>query len=647
MITLTEADYRNKVHGAWLGKLIGAAVGVPSDGKRQTQETTGFPEALSRTRAPVSEGTDLQVVWLRALQSSGPKISTEDLTGAWLRHIAHAHGEYPYARANFRRDTPPPVSGVFDNPFREALGALARADLWGMLAPGDPEQAAWFARRDAMLDHAAAGLEAAIWMAGMTSAAFVERDPARLVEVGLRLVSEEGRIARAVRDVARWHGEHANWERTREMLLRSYSSEDVRDSVVAAGFIALALLHGRGDFARSVLTAANCGWSSACTCAAAGAVLGLLLAADGIPEDWRNGAQGELVAGWGIVGLPRTWPCALLADQTCEIGRLVVRSECSGRVQLTEEPPEEVSQLVAPEASAVRRQLAIGSYVTSYRRGPLRIQIDYDGRPTIGYDAPRRLAIALANTVNRSLEVRARLSAPAGFVVTTTSDSIPLSEGETVSFMLTCSAPREHARIAAANPCTLFLSVDDGSDVTIPITLVGEALWYAAGPYGSFDEAHAPEQPGILSGDMPLEAEGWQRLSVPEPMTNTVAELEGEQGTHYLATDIIAPRSQRARLRVGCNDGTRVWLNGQEVFRQHEHRPVSPLSADEFEVDLREGWNRLVIKMAQCSPRRFLSLAMKDLQGQMLMEAVNTMPRTAFRATESSNIETQSGHSGA
>jgi ADP-ribosylglycohydrolase len=643
MITLTQADYRDRVLGGWMGKLIGAAVGASSNGQKQPPAATDLSQALSQRRSPANEGTDLQVVWLRALQSAGPDVTTEDLAGGWLRHVAHTHGEYPYARANLRRDIPPPMSGAFDNPFREALGGLARAEIWGMLTPGDPEQAAWFARRDAMLDHAAAGVEAAIWLAGMASAAFVEGEIGRVVEVALGLVPEEGRIARAVRDVIRWHGEYADWERTREMLLRSYSSDDLRDSVVAAGFIALALLHGRGDFNRSVLTAANCGWSATCTCAAVAALLGLAAGARGLPDEWKHAGRDDLVAGWGVVGLPRTWPAALLADQTCEVGRLVIRSECSGRVQLVEEPAEEGSQLPTLESSALRRQLAIGSYVISYRRGPLRIQVDYDGRPTIGYDAPRRLAVALSNTVGRSLEVRVRLSAPAGFVVTTTSDSILLSEGETVSFMLTCSAPKEHARIAIANPCTLFLSVDDGSEVTIPITLLGEALWYAAGPYGSFDEAHAPEQPGILAGSMPLGAEGWQLLSVPEPMTSILAALEGEQGTYYLGTDISAPRTRRARLRVGCNDGTKLWLNGQEVFSQHEHRPVSPLSADEFEAELREGWNRLVIKMAQCSPRRFLSLAIKDGQGQMLIEAVNTTPRVPWTPAEAGDTALEEG----
>jgi hypothetical protein len=515
------------------------------------------------------------------------------------------------------------VSGVLDNPYRESLAAMARGDLWGMLAPGDPEQAAWFARRDAMLDHAAAGMEAAIWLASVVSASFVEHDVARLVQVGLALIPEDGKAARALRDVARWHGEHASWERTREMVLRSYSSDDVRDCTVALGFAALALLHGRGDFARSVLTAASCGWSTACSCSAVGAVLGVLRGAEELPSHWRELTPKQVVAGWGVVGLPRAIPCATLAEQTRELGRLVVRAECSGRVQLQDESPEEPPKLASPETAELLRQLAMGPYVVSYRRGPLRVQIDYDMQATIGYDAPRRLTVALTNTTNRSLEVQTRLSAPAGFVITTTSQSLSLPEGASVSFMVTCNAPREHARIAVVNPCTLFLAVEDGAEVTVPITFVGEAVWYLSGPYEDFEEPHPPEQPGVLSGETALGGEGWSELSVAEPMTNILAGVESTQGTYYVATDVFSPRAMRTRLRIGCNDATRAWLNGTQILLQHEHRPVSPLSADEVEADIREGWNRIVIKMGQCSPRRFLSFALKDEQGQMLIEGVS------------------------
>jgi len=636
MVRLTRAEYRQRVYGGWLGKLIGAAVGAPGDGRRSAAGGQGarqYLEALSRAPMPAQEGSDFQLVWLRALERAGPKISLEELISAWLRHLAHGRGEYPYALANFRRELAPPASGAFENPFREGLGALARAELWGMVAPGDPERAAYYAYQDAMLDHAGAGVEAAIWLAGMASGAFAESQIPRLIEIGLGLVPEEGRVARAVRDVLRWHGDLAHWARTREMLLRAYSSEEVRDSAICAGLIALSLLDGRGDFERTLATAANCGGSTICTCGASGAVLGLALGADAIPAAWREAIPGEVVAGREVRGLPRREGAAMAAERTCEMGRLVIRSECAGRVQLVEAPPEEPNTLAAPEVSALLRQLAMGPYVTCYQRGPVEIRIDYDGPPTIGYDRPRRLPIGLTNVAARSLDLQARVSGPAGFVVTTSADGITLPKGGAVTFVVTISAPREQARIWAVNPCTLFVSLEDGTEATAPITLVGEALWYAAGPYGEFGEAHAPERPEVLSGEAPLEAEGWRRLSVAEPGVNLLAGLEGEQGTYYLASDLWMPRrcraeaACRARLRVGCNDGTRVWLNGQEVFSQHEHRPVSPRSADEFEVELREDWNRLVIKMAQCSPRRFLSVALKDLDGQLLVESGNTVPR--------------------
>jgi hypothetical protein len=627
MVTLTQAGYRDRVYGGWLGKLIGAAVGRPVDGQRQVQEITGYPDKLLELSAVASEGLDFQAAWLRALQVVGPKVTDDDLIGSWLRHVVHSQGEYACARANFRRGVNPPVSGVFDNPYRESLGALARADLWGMLTPGDPEQAAWFTRRDAMLDHAGPGVESAIWLAGTVSGAFVEREAARLIEMALTLIPEDGRVARAVRDVMRWHGEHAHWGRTREMLLRSYSSEDVRDSVVASGLVALALLQGRGDFARTVVSAASCGWSAATTAGAAGAVIGVTLGEGGLPADWRGNARFEPRLSGKVVGLPSRLPSYWMAEQICEVGRMVVRSECGGRVQFAAEAPEGDPKLEAPDASNLLRQLAIGPYVTSHRRGPLRIQVDYDGRPTIGYDVARRLTVALSNTANRTLEVQTRLVAPVGFVVTGASESVTLTEGTMVSFVLTLTAPSGIAHIAPSNPCTLFLSVDDGSEFTVPLTLVGESLWYASGPYGSFDDGHAPEEPATLSGEGDLGGEGWRRLSVAEPMVNVVAGLEGEQGVYYLATDVLVAMATRARLRIACNDGVKAWLNGGEAWHQHEHRPASALSADEFDVELREGWNRLVIKMAQCTPRRHLAVTFLDLEGQVLLEAANAEGR--------------------
>ena len=262
MFTLSSTTYRDRVFGGWLGKAIGEAIGAQWDGQRRPIELAETADLLKEPRPRVGV-TPLASAWLTKLEENGPGLRADDLSRTWLAHVSAREAEYGYARANLQRDLLPPLSGVYDNPFRESLGALARAEFWGLLAPGDPATAARYAWQDAIVDHAGTGVAAAVALAGLVSAAFAESSPERLVETALRLLPREARAAQVMRDVARWHGELANWRRTREMLLRSYTSEDVRDSTVALGFLTLALLDGQGDLAASLLIAARCGWSTA------------------------------------------------------------------------------------------------------------------------------------------------------------------------------------------------------------------------------------------------------------------------------------------------------------------------------------------------------------------------------------------------
>jgi len=628
VVTLTEATYRDKVLGGWLGKLAGMAIGSELDGRKQPNDIDrSHLDSMPRSRPYAAANLDFELVWLRALQSVGPRITSEDLAAAWLRHLSYADGEYAYAAHNLRRDLHPPTSGVFDNPFQHSVGALARAEVWGLVSPGEPRRAAQYAYEDATIDHGGPGMEAACVVAALVSAAFAESEPARLVEAAVSSVPADSRTARAIRDTLRWQTELAQWPRTREMLLRAYGAEDVRDAVVAISFITLALLHDRGDLGQALLTAARCGWATEATCSAVGAVLGVVSGASGIPARVREIVAGEVQAGWGAVGISASMPVSALADQTAEIGRTIIRSELGGRVQLADDSPGEPSVLSMPDASALIRRMVIGPYVTSFRRGPLDVSIDYDARCTIGYDAPRKLIIEVANTGTRNLDLGTRFSRPAGFIVTTNAERVTVPEAAAVSFTGTFTAPEERATIGATNPFALLVSLDDSGEMSFPVSLIGESLWYVAGPYGDFDQPHAPESGGVLSGVTALGGEGWKRLSVSEPAVNIVAGLDGDAGTYYVATDYLAPRSRPVRLRVGCNDGVKAWVGGREVLSHHEHRPVSPLSADECDAELQQGWNRLVVKMAQCSSRRFLSVVLKGPDQHLLAEVTNTAAR--------------------
>jgi hypothetical protein len=625
MVTLTADQYRERVYGGWTGKLLGRAAGAPVDGQRQPPEVGEYPEGLALPEIDACEGVPIQRVWLTEILHRGPGLSGEDLARAWLARVDCSAGEYGHAGANLRRELLPPVSGVYDNPFRESLGAMARADLWGLVAPGDPGLAARYALQDASLDHAGAGVAGAVFVAALVSAAFVEADPARLIGATLGLVPRESRVARAVRDVARWHGEFAHWRRTREMLLRAYGSEDVRDSAIASGLLALALLDGDGDLGHAVTVGARCGWSAAFVCGAAGAVIGTALGLDGLPAAWRE-AGGAAVE-------ERLGP---LANLTCQAGEEVIAA-ASGRVALSEQPAAEEPRLPQPDPGPVLRAAAMGPYVVSLRRGPLEVLVDYETRPTIGYDSPRRLSVCIANRGERSIELRTRLSAPDGFVALTNAEPLTLPADGDVSFSVSITAPRENCHLQPVNVSRLLVSVEEQPDVPIPITLVGESQWYAAGPYPSFEEAFEPEQPESLSGEAPLRpAEPWRLLSVSEPAVSLLAGLEGDQGTYYLATDLLitpgagaadpaaagTPPSRPCLLRLASNDGVVVWLNGARVLSHHTHRPADPrVAADECPVSFASGWNRLVVKVAQCSPRRFLAISLRDPAGPLLLPA--------------------------
>ncbi len=104
------------------------------------------------------------------------------------------------------------LAGEFRNPYREWIGALIRADIHGMTAPGIPRVAATGALRDAWLTHRGNGVYAAMWAAGAVSAAVAGASPRATVEAGLEQVPPSSRSAAAVRGVLADADDGVPWE---------------------------------------------------------------------------------------------------------------------------------------------------------------------------------------------------------------------------------------------------------------------------------------------------------------------------------------------------------------------------------------------------------------------------------------------------
>ena len=74
----------------------------------------------------------------------------------------------------------------------------------GLPGPGDPQLAAALAREDSCIDHYDDGVEGAEFLAAVESAAFVEQDIHRLLEIGFSFLNKEGRFYKVIRDTVDW-----------------------------------------------------------------------------------------------------------------------------------------------------------------------------------------------------------------------------------------------------------------------------------------------------------------------------------------------------------------------------------------------------------------------------------------------------------
>ena len=286
---LDRTTYRDRVLACWIGKNIGGTMGAPYEGTHEMLDIKGF--ATKPGEVLPNDDLDLQLVWLRAVEKTGPwGLDCKRLGDFWLSYIVPYWNEYGIGKENMRMGLLPPLSGDYENDWQHSNGAWIRTEIWATLAPGLPDVAAKYAVEDAKVDHGAGeGTFAAAFVAAMQSAAFTVRDIHRAIEIGLSRVPENCRLALSVREAIRCYKEKIPPMEAREKirLMNADIGDGWFESPSNVAYAVLGMLYGEGDFKRSMITAINCGDDTDCTAATVGATLGILGGTAVIPDDWR------------------------------------------------------------------------------------------------------------------------------------------------------------------------------------------------------------------------------------------------------------------------------------------------------------------------------------------------------------------------
>jgi putative membrane-bound dehydrogenase-like protein len=140
---------------------------------------------------------------------------------------------------------------------------------------------------------------------------------------------------------------------------------------------------------------------------------------------------------------------------------------------------------------------------------------------------------------------------------------------------------------------------------TLRTPVLTPTVAYVAGPFpansmtAALDKPFEPETTPFAL-EQKFGTISWRLVSSDARGYFDLAALHGNkanQSASYLYWEIDSPRQQSAEILLGSDDGARLWLNGQALFRTQATRAAAP-EQDRIKVTLPKGKNTLLLKVA-------------------------------------------------
>ncbi|RLI24755.1 hypothetical protein DRO57_05835 [Candidatus Bathyarchaeota archaeon] len=601
IVKLSKEKYYDKVYGCWLGKNAGGTLGAPLEriwGQEEMFDVWWYPK-LVEGGIP-NDDLEIQLVWLQALKDRGLHLTARDLAEYWLDCILYNYDEYGLHKTNLKKGLQPPVSGWYNNWFKDCMGSPIRSEIWACIAPGAPHIAAWYAYQDAICDHAGGeSVYGEVFNAVVESSAFLIEDRVKLVEIGLSAIPENCLTSKAVRTALRAYLSGLDWREAREKVKEVAYSPVAQYSPINLGFQTIGLLYGE-DFGDAMCKAVNCGWDTDCTGATVGAIWGIIAGRKGLPREWVEPLGDKVVVSKGIRNIHVPADLNELTRDVCRIGEKVL-SFFDTRVRLGQ--VDDLSMVETVLRGSVERVKEL------WGREPNRLDFDlvavkasivYLDGPVLLPGKPSMFSVIVENTRPVPVSGTVTVQTPGKWVLNPSrTQRIRLSAGGRVELKFSVTASVND--INTSNRGTVEVSLDWRPGLLrLPLCFVGGFRWLVSEVFRaplSLDACFPPEEDAGLMEP----GEGWRVVSWPENTLEVEPFFEGKPGIVYLRHFIYSPETRRVVLGVPNNGRMRLWLNGEMI---HETRRVVPLrpnyggdGSNYTTAVLKRGWNHVMVKL--------------------------------------------------
>ena len=300
---LSRAELEDKIRGGWAGQMIGVSYGAPTEFRYKRRMITGpivwAPDNVSN--AIDQDDLYVEMTFAEVLDTVGLNATTEqfgDMFKDSKYELWHANAA---ARILLNHGIKAPLSGdPRYNAHANDIDFQIESDFIGLMTPGLPQQANAFADRVGRVMNYGDGLYGGMFFGGMYAAAFFENDPRKVVEMGLRSIPADSGYAKVIADVLQWSAENPDdWQKTWQRITDKWDHNDICpdgalddfniDARLNGAFVALGLIYGQRDFAKTLEVSTRSGQDSDCNPSSAAGILGVMLGYDKIPDEWKSG----------------------------------------------------------------------------------------------------------------------------------------------------------------------------------------------------------------------------------------------------------------------------------------------------------------------------------------------------------------------
>ena len=293
-VSLPAEIYFDKVYGAWQATMVANHTGLVHEGEYLDEPGPADSiELVLLDEWSTDDDTSVEWVDLHILETHGLDPTYTQIRDEWVDHLNHDIW-VSTLRARELMDEgiiPPETGSAALNPDGVwSIDAQLQTELFGMIAPGLPEQAADQAGYFARVTNSGLAVEASSFYAAMYAMAFFEADVPTLINAAQTHFPPDAPINQIVNNVEQWHQQHPNdWRATRRLIRDAYDDDPMwwAAKVNFASTI-MSLLYGKGNLIDTMTIASLAGWDADNNATTASGLLGLIDGFEALPEPVRT-----------------------------------------------------------------------------------------------------------------------------------------------------------------------------------------------------------------------------------------------------------------------------------------------------------------------------------------------------------------------